>query len=264
MRQLTPEDEERIINRITDEVMKRGLETVAIMFFESIKPVSRIGSQLSMVFVAPFLSVFGDLGIDYIKFFDKHENVEKLLKRIEDEIKIGNEEKQKAKEQGKLISDKFGFKLDIVPGFSLREDTAYNGSGSWLIGIMGKDSAGGFLAISFREADSSTYEVLNEISPSLGSEDVRRALMLSQDIAISPLQSKQNIRKIRGHKVSMTTYEWSDKQGQRGILEAYEMWCDKSNRLFVLSMRTGPLTGQKSELIQLEDLRFMLRSLKCH
>jgi hypothetical protein len=85
--------------------MKRGLEAAAVMFLESIKPISFIGSQFSMVLVAPYLSIFGDMGIDYIKFFEKRENVERLLKRLEDEIKVRDEDKQKAK-----VQKRFGIK----------------------------------------------------------------------------------------------------------------------------------------------------------
>jgi hypothetical protein len=260
MRELTPQDEERIINRITDEVMKRELETVAIMCLESIKPISFIGSQMGMVFVAPFLSAFGDLGIDYIKFFEKRENVEKLLKKLEEEIKVRDEEKKKAKEDRKLVSDKFGFGLDLLPGFSLQDSTY--GPGSSLIGITRKDPPG-FLAISFTAADSSPNEISNEISTSLNNEEMRRTLMISQDMTISKVEDGQNF-KIKGHKMLMSTYQWTDGQGQRGILESYGVWCDKSKRLFLLTMRTGPLTGQKKEKTQIQDLRYLVGSLKCH
>lgn len=262
-RELTPEEEERIINRITDEVMKREFEGIAIMFLESIKPVSYIGSQMSMVLVAPFLSIFGGLGIDYIKFFEKHENVEKLLKRIEEEIKIRDEEKQKAKEQGKLISNRFDLKVDLLPGFVLREDPTFKGSNSGLIGIAGRNEEA-FLAIFYTAADSAPFEILNEVSTTLDKEDVRLALMLSQDMALDKLPAWPNLRKIKGHKMSMVAYEWTDRKGQKGILEGYGMWCDKTRRIFVLMMRTGPLTGQKTEKSKIHDLRIMLSSLKCH
>jgi len=237
---------------------------MAIMFLESIKPVSYIGSQMSIAFLAPFL-VFENTGIDYIKFFEKRGNVEKLLKRIEEEIKVRDGEKRKAKEQERLVSDKFGFRLELLSGFSLQEDATYDRLGSGVVGIAGRNPAkGGFVAISFQAADSSPYDTLNEVSKNLEKEDVRRALMLSQDVVLSRLHKRQDLGKIKGHKASMTSYEWSDGQGQRGILEGYGMWCDKTRRLFVLSMRTGPLTGGKSEKDQVRDLRLILGSLRCH
>lgn len=259
LRELTPADEEQIINRITDEVMKRELEAVAIMFLETVKPISFIGSQLGLVFVAPFLSIFGDLGIDYIRFFEKRENVEKLLKKLEEEIKIRDEDKQKAKELKKQISDTFGFRIDILPGFSL-QDATQNGS-SGLIGFTRKDSWGTF-AISFITVDSPPSEILNEISTNLNNENVRRALMLSQDMILSRIESKQNLR-IKGHKTSKAIYNWSNNQGQ-GILEGYGFWCDKTKRLFLLTMRAGPLTGEKKDKEQTQNLRYQLGSINCH
>ena len=67
------------------------------MFLESVKPIVFIGSQMGQFFIAPFLSIFGNLGIDYIKFFEKRENVEKLLQKLEEQIKIRDEDKRIAK-----------------------------------------------------------------------------------------------------------------------------------------------------------------------
>lgn len=265
VRELTSEEEERIINRITDEVMKRRLETMAIMCLESIKPLSFIGSQMALFFVGPFLSVFGDLGIDYVKFFGKRENVEKLLKRIEEEITIRDEEEQKAKEQTKLVSAKCGFRLGFLPGFSLREDISYNELGSGLLGIVRKElTGGGSLAISFTATDSSPIDFLNEISSYLNRVDVRLALMLSQGVALTELESNRDHMKIKWHKASATTYQWSNTEGRRGIVECYGFWCHKTKRLFILSMRTGPLTGHKNENNQTTELRMMLGTLRCH
>lgn len=262
MPELTPDDEERIIKRITDAVMKRGLETVAIVTLETIKPVSYVGSQLSMAFVAPFLAIFGDLGIDYIAFFNKRENVERLLKRIEEEIKIIDEEKQTAKEQGKLISTRFNFKMDFPPGFSMQEETTHKLANFALIGVTGKNEEG-YLAISYTEA-SEPSEIANEISVTLGREDVRQALKLSRDIALEKSPDWPSLRKIKGHKLVMAPHEWSDKQGQRGILESYGMWCNKTKRLFILTLRSAPLVGERGEKSQLKDLRLMIGSLRCH
>ena len=116
-KELTAQDELRIIEKISDEIVKRRLETMAIMFLETIKPLSFVGSQLAITFVGPFLGIFGNLGVDYIMFFNKHENVEKLLKRIEEKIKILDEEEKKAKQQSKSISTTYGIKLDLTPGY---------------------------------------------------------------------------------------------------------------------------------------------------
>jgi len=263
-RELTLEEEARMIDRIAAEVIKRRLETVAIMFLESIKPMSYIGSQLAMVFVGPFLSIFGDLGVNYIKFFDKRENVEKLLLKIEEQVKIRDEEEKKAKEDGKLISNRFHVRLDLLPGFSIREEATRGEEASGMVGISRKESAGGgFLAVYFETTESPPPSLPHVISAHLDRENIRQALMLSQDTLLREVERREDI-KIRGHQACVTIYEWRDPAGRNGIAECYGLWCNKTRRSLILSMKTGPLRGEKAEKDQTRDLRMILGSLKCH
>jgi len=253
-----------MMDRIAAEVIKRRLETVAIMFLESIKPMSYVGSQLAMVFVGPFLAIFGDLGINYIKFFDKRANVEKLLQKIEEQTKIRDEEEKKAKEDGKLISSKFRFRVDLLPGFSLREEVMRCGEGLGMLGISRKESAGGgFVAVSFETAEASPASLSQTISSHLDKEDMRQALMLPQDTLLREMEKKENL-KIRGHEACASIYEWRDLTGQNGIVECHGLWCNKTRRILVFGMKTGPLRGEKGEKGQVSDLRAVLGSLKCH
>ena len=262
---MTSEDEERIIDRITNEVVERKLETIAIMFLESVKPLSYIGSQFALAFAAPFLSLFGDIGIDYIKFFDKRENVERLLKRIEGEVKTRDEEKTAAKTQSELIAKKFGFRLDLLPGFSIREDATRNEFGSGTIGIVRKEShGGGFVGIYFTPANSSPSDFLNEFSSYLSKEETRQTLMLTTNIALSMVGNKQDALNIKGHKVSTVSYNWSDNEERNGLIECYGLWCNKTNMLFILGMRTRALTGEKKEQNQVKDLKYMINAFRCH
>src|SRR5208282_1314253 len=184
------------VERIASEVVSRDLESIAIMFLETVKPLSYIGSQLSMVFVGPFLSVFGNVGIDYIKFFEKKENVERLLKRIEEESALKDEENKTAKEHTKLISHRYGFEIELLPGYSLQENYVYE-KNPGAIGVVGNEKIGcGRLMISF---DLSTTDLQNEMAELLNREDVRCKLKISSAMTISKLGVKLNSRKIRGH-----------------------------------------------------------------
>jgi len=86
--EVTPEDEDRIIEWTAREFHKYGLEAAAILFLESGKPLSFIGSQIGSIFVMPFLPFFGDTaynkGDKFFKVFQKHENFERLIKRLEE------------------------------------------------------------------------------------------------------------------------------------------------------------------------------------
>jgi len=86
--EITAEDEDQVIEWTAREFHKYGLEAAAILFLESGKPLAFIGSQIGSVFVMPFLPFFGDTtytkGDRFFKVFQKHENVERLIKRLEE------------------------------------------------------------------------------------------------------------------------------------------------------------------------------------
>jgi len=100
----TPEEEARVIEWTAREFHKYGLEAAGILFLESGKPLAFIGSQIGSVFVMPFLPFFGDTaytkGDKFFKVFQKHENIEKLIKRLEEISEKGliNERKEKGEE----------------------------------------------------------------------------------------------------------------------------------------------------------------------
>jgi hypothetical protein len=91
-----------------------------------------------MVFVGPFLAIFGDFGINYIKFFEKRDNVEKLLQKIEEQTKVRDEDEKKAREDGKTISKMSKLRLDLLPGFLLRPEITKCEESSGTIGVSGK------------------------------------------------------------------------------------------------------------------------------
>ena len=84
---MTDESKTRIpplISRLATEIVDRNLTAPAIMFLESTKPLSFLGSQI-MVFFAPFVKAFWD-GTSYdtlTELLEERENVETLLQEIE-------------------------------------------------------------------------------------------------------------------------------------------------------------------------------------
>jgi len=82
----TPEDYDILCRKIAKMVVQRDLTVPAIMFLESIKPVSFLGSQM-LVFANPVVSLIVQSG-DYYRFvrmIDNRENLEKLTVAIEEE-----------------------------------------------------------------------------------------------------------------------------------------------------------------------------------
>jgi len=85
--ELSPEEEEEIIEKIVNKVKQYGLKTAALLFLRSYKPVGPYGAQIAPVIFGPFFFLF-DLfnieGYDYNALFMKRENIDKLIKRIEE------------------------------------------------------------------------------------------------------------------------------------------------------------------------------------
>ncbi|HUV34292.1 MAG TPA: hypothetical protein VMW22_05135 [Candidatus Desulfaltia sp.] len=102
--EVTAEEEAKVIEWTAREFHKYGLETAGILFLESGKPLAFIGSQIGSVFVMPFLPFFGDSaytkGDKFFKVFQKRDNLEKLIKRLEELSENGliNEGKEKGGE----------------------------------------------------------------------------------------------------------------------------------------------------------------------
>ncbi len=81
---LKNKDFEELIDKLARKIVSRRLGVVAIVLFESVKPLSFLGSQL-MVFLDPFISAFFKPD-EYRKFYEMIEdrkNIDKLIKRIE-------------------------------------------------------------------------------------------------------------------------------------------------------------------------------------
>ena len=80
---LAPEDQ-ALFDRLAQWIVARGLETPAVLFLESSRPLSFVGSQ-TMHFLAPFArAIFA--GSDYDRFarlLERRENLELFIRTIE-------------------------------------------------------------------------------------------------------------------------------------------------------------------------------------
>jgi hypothetical protein len=112
----SPERQKELLEKIANQIVKRKLTTPAIMFFESVKPLSFIGSQ-GMVFLQPFVQAFlNRREYDEITLMmEERENVEKLLCEIErqeaewqerERAEKAESRKQKAERKGQGSRDK--------------------------------------------------------------------------------------------------------------------------------------------------------------
>jgi len=82
--ELTPEEEEKLINNIAKIIVDRGLEAPAIMFLEATKPLSFIASQFAILALGPLHWLFELEAPKYTGLFMKKENVGRIIERIEE------------------------------------------------------------------------------------------------------------------------------------------------------------------------------------
>jgi len=84
----TAEEEEEIIQKAAEAILRNKMVLPAILLLETSKPVAYIGSQMGRFFISPFLMALGDDAFTksekFLSTFEKRENIEKLIRLIED------------------------------------------------------------------------------------------------------------------------------------------------------------------------------------
>ncbi len=81
---MTASEHEVLLDRIAQAVVVRQLAAPAVLFLESMKPLSFLGGQF-MAFLSPFIHMVVDAS-DYDRIaeaIERRENVEYLIRRIE-------------------------------------------------------------------------------------------------------------------------------------------------------------------------------------
>jgi len=84
-RQEPREDEDAFIENLARAIVRRRLETPAVLFLEAQRPLSFISSQ-GLLFLAPFLRLLlPPGGIDrFARLLDTPQGVDRLIERIEE------------------------------------------------------------------------------------------------------------------------------------------------------------------------------------
>ena len=103
---LTP-DEQKMLDRLARTAVKYHLTVPAILFLEASKPLSFVGNQL-MVFFQPMVgAIYSDPDYDHaMRLLEDRENMEILIRRIE-ELEVENRrEKDRVKQARKRAGDK--------------------------------------------------------------------------------------------------------------------------------------------------------------
>ena len=105
--EVTAKDEDEFIEKVAQKIHEYEMETAAILLLESSKPLVWVGGEMGRFFITPFVPIISDKwGITSEKFFlvfEKRENIEKLLKRLE---QLAQEDDAKAREAKKAAKEK--------------------------------------------------------------------------------------------------------------------------------------------------------------
>jgi len=97
--EITLAEEEEAIEKLAQIIHKYGMETIAILSLESLKPLVWVGGELGRAFITPFVPViseaWGQKTEKFFRIFQKRENIDKLLTRVE---QLAGEEEKKSEE----------------------------------------------------------------------------------------------------------------------------------------------------------------------
>jgi hypothetical protein len=93
------EDFSEFMKKIAKEIVQRQLTVPAIIFLETVKPLSFLGNQL-LIFANPIVSLVVRTGNYYkfVRMIEDRENVEKLTVVIEEENALEVQRQQELKE----------------------------------------------------------------------------------------------------------------------------------------------------------------------
>lgn len=100
--EVTPEEEERMIEKAYKFISKYGLEDAALLILYSVKPLSPLGGALGRFFLGPVVPFIGHREETFITTFEQSKNIGKLIEMIN----AKREEERAKKEEKKKISKK--------------------------------------------------------------------------------------------------------------------------------------------------------------
>jgi len=107
------EEQEKIIEKVFGIIDRFDMGVPAVLLLESVKPLSQIGGAFAQMAIGPVFWAFWERGFDYIHTFEEMNNIEKLIKMIEEkhqeEVKLKEmqrKQEKKTPEENRGLIDK--------------------------------------------------------------------------------------------------------------------------------------------------------------
>jgi hypothetical protein len=88
--------EEEYIEKVATLITDNDLEPFAAFFLQALKPVAFVSGELAFFFYAPLLPLLDNMGYDFLDTFQKRENIDSLIKKV-DELAKEKEKIRKSK-----------------------------------------------------------------------------------------------------------------------------------------------------------------------
>ncbi len=113
--ELTPEQEKELIDKTAQLLVKHDLNYPALLFIDSFKSLAWLGSRYASLFIEPFLPFKEKEFSELLYAFEKIENVDMLLNKIEELTEEKQKEDEKERQKTKSVSwlDKIRKKINM-------------------------------------------------------------------------------------------------------------------------------------------------------
>jgi len=103
------EEEEKVIEKVAQVIVNRGIDQASLLFLDAARigwPVTYMTGQIGTLFAGPIIAPFFG---DWYKWgftFQKKENLEKLINRVEGLVTERDRAERERKEQSKSVEKK--------------------------------------------------------------------------------------------------------------------------------------------------------------
>ncbi len=80
---VTSEKEMEMIDKFAQWIVESELEAPSLTILHMIRPLARIGGDLAYFYLGAFIPLLDNYGYDFLDTFEKRENVELLMQKVE-------------------------------------------------------------------------------------------------------------------------------------------------------------------------------------